>query len=68
MGKKNMDARWGHFVRLSESRPDILLLFPSSDIAMILNDPFTSNMVASRLLELLNEVTNSGRAAQVEKH
>ncbi|KAF9940917.1 Cofactor of BRCA1 [Mortierella alpina] len=33
------------------------------DIAMILNDPFTSNMIASRLLVLLNEATQSGRVA-----
>ena len=35
------------------------------DIAMILNDPFTSNMIASRLLVLLNEATQSGRVAHV---
>ncbi|KAF9559690.1 Cofactor of BRCA1 [Mortierella alpina] len=33
------------------------------DIAMILNDPFTSNMIASRLLVLLNEATQNGRVA-----
>ncbi|KAG0301041.1 Cofactor of BRCA1 [Dissophora globulifera] len=31
------------------------------DIAMILNDPFTSNMITSRLLVLLNEAAQSGR-------
>ena len=35
------------------------------DIAMILNDPFTSNMIASRLLVLLDEATQSGRVAHV---
>ncbi|KAF9989706.1 Cofactor of BRCA1 [Mortierella antarctica] len=35
------------------------------DIAMILNDPFTSNMIASRLLVLLNEATQSGRVAHI---
>ncbi|KAG0042611.1 Cofactor of BRCA1 [Gryganskiella cystojenkinii] len=34
------------------------------DIAMILNDPFTSNMIASRLLELLNENVEAGRKPQ----
>ncbi|KAI7830362.1 cofactor of BRCA1-domain-containing protein [Gamsiella multidivaricata] len=34
------------------------------DIAMILNDPFTSNMITSRLLVLLNEATQNGRIPQ----
>ncbi|KAF9579037.1 Cofactor of BRCA1, partial [Lunasporangiospora selenospora] len=33
------------------------------DIAMILNDPFTANMIASRLLVLLNEATQNGKTA-----
>ncbi|KAG0013837.1 Cofactor of BRCA1 [Podila clonocystis] len=37
------------------------------DIAMILNDPFTSNMIASRLLDLLNEATQNGKPAQSEE-
>ncbi|KAF9420179.1 Cofactor of BRCA1 [Podila epigama] len=37
------------------------------DIAMILNDPFTSNMIASRLMELFNEATQNGRAPQGEE-
>ncbi|KAF9970137.1 Cofactor of BRCA1 [Actinomortierella ambigua] len=31
------------------------------DIAMILNDPFTSNMITSRLLTQLNDTTQKGR-------
>ncbi|KAF9349523.1 Cofactor of BRCA1 [Mortierella sp. AD094] len=34
------------------------------DIAMILNDPFTSNMITSRLLALLYEATQNGRVPQ----
>ncbi|KAG0212576.1 Cofactor of BRCA1 [Mortierella sp. GBA30] len=33
------------------------------DIAMILNDPFTSNMIASRLLVLLKNANEDGRVA-----
>ncbi|KAI1315056.1 Cofactor of BRCA1 [Mortierella claussenii] len=36
------------------------------DIAMILNDPFTSNMITSRLLALLNEATQNGRVPQTD--
>ncbi|KAG0250518.1 Cofactor of BRCA1 [Mortierella polycephala] len=37
------------------------------DIAMILNDPFTSNMITSRLLILLNEAAQNGRTAQSDQ-
>ncbi|KAF8924314.1 Cofactor of BRCA1 [Dissophora ornata] len=36
------------------------------DIAMILNDPFTSNMITSRLLVLLNEAAQNGKAPHLD--
>ncbi|KAK5823204.1 cofactor of BRCA1-domain-containing protein [Linnemannia elongata] len=36
------------------------------DIAMILNDPFTSNMIASRLLQIMIEATQTERFGQAE--